>query len=260
MCGAIFAQYIRCATIVMDKKQDWFRAWFDSPYYHMLYGYRDEVEAKDFISKVLLELELPESAIVMDLACGRGRHSVHLHSSGLNVIGLDLSTENIAFAKKFEEKGLEFHVHDMRDVFREDAFDSVFNLFTSFGYFNNYDENLQVIKAIYGSLKENGRLVFDFLNPLKHGLPKAKDEELEVDGVRFAISKKVENDIFVKRINVQDGNVSLHFEERVKAFDVYHLTSMMEIVGFKVQKVLGNYNLEPFVEAISDRTILICRK
>jgi len=148
----------------------------------------------------------------------------------------------------------------MRDVFKENAFDAVFNLFTSFGYFSNYEENLQVIKAIHSSLKENGRLVFDFLNPLKHDLPKAKNEELEIDGVRFSISKNVEKDIFVKRIKVQDGDVSLQFEERVKAFDVFHLTSMMEIVGFKVQSVFGNYDLEPFVEAISDRTILICNK
>jgi 2-polyprenyl-3-methyl-5-hydroxy-6-metoxy-1,4-benzoquinol methylase len=45
---------------------------------------------------------LPEKAKVLDLACGKGRHSIYLNQLGFDVIGADLSENSIAEANKNE--------------------------------------------------------------------------------------------------------------------------------------------------------------
>ena len=83
---------------------DWFKAWFNTPYYHTLYKNRDNSEAKAFIENMIDYLHLEKGAKVMDLACGKGRHSITLNENGLDVVGLDLSDESIAYAKQFENE------------------------------------------------------------------------------------------------------------------------------------------------------------
>jgi cyclopropane fatty-acyl-phospholipid synthase-like methyltransferase len=115
-------------------------------------------------------LNLPENAKVLDLACGKGRHSTYLNQLGFDVLGADLSENSIAEASKDTNDTLHFKVHDMRVPF-EEKYDAIFNLFTSFGYFENEEDNLTTLIAIKESLSEYGFAVIDFLNVsqvLKH--------------------------------------------------------------------------------------------
>ncbi|HET6992715.1 MAG TPA: methyltransferase domain-containing protein, partial [Bacteroidia bacterium] len=73
----------------------WFESWFDSPYYHLLYGNRDEKEAENFIEVLARFLKAPKGSRALDLACGKGRHSVALYKNGFEVTGIDLSERNI---------------------------------------------------------------------------------------------------------------------------------------------------------------------
>ena len=113
------------------KTENWFVSWFDTPYYHILYKDRDYSEAQLFMDNITNYLNLPEQAKILDLACGKGRHSIYLNQLGFDVTGADLSENSILEAKKAENDTLHFEVHDMRIPF-EDKFDAVFNLFTSF--------------------------------------------------------------------------------------------------------------------------------
>ncbi|MCB4234992.1 class I SAM-dependent methyltransferase [Kaistella anthropi] len=110
---------------------------------------------------------------MIDLACGKGRHSVYLHQLGYNVLGLDLSKESILQNKKFEtddaaEHFLKFAVHDMRnEIYPEvsaEKVDAVFNLFTSFGYFDDETEDKKIFRSVANALKDDGYFVLDFLN------------------------------------------------------------------------------------------------
>ena len=58
------------------NESSWFESWFNSPYYHLLYRDRDESEARPFIECLTQHLQLPPRARVLDLACGKGRHSL----------------------------------------------------------------------------------------------------------------------------------------------------------------------------------------
>ena len=124
-------------------EQVWYKEWFDSPYYHKLYFERDEKEAEAFIRKLVEHLKPAKGSRMLDIACGRGRHSRTLSSMGFDVTGIDLSPSSIEFAKKIETGKLEFFVHDMRLPFRANYYDYAFNFFTSFGYFRTRRELLR---------------------------------------------------------------------------------------------------------------------
>ena len=123
------------------QNPEWFKDWFNSKYYHVLYKNRNEAEASRFIDKLTDHLQLRKDHLIWDLACGKGRHAVYLNGKGFNVIGTDLSENNVKCAAEKSNKNLEFYVHDMRSPFRVNYFSHVFNLFTSIGYFENEKDN-----------------------------------------------------------------------------------------------------------------------
>lgn len=146
-----------------DNTTTWFTSWFDTPFYHILYKDRDDSEAHAFMDTLTNYLNIPENGTVLDLACGKGRHARYLNKIGYDVTGVDLSENSIAFAKEFENHRLHFDVHNMCEPYHK-QFDAVFNLFTSFGYFEDDADNLKTITAIKTELNEFGFGVIDFMN------------------------------------------------------------------------------------------------
>ena len=143
-------------------EKEWFKNWFDTTYYHTLYGDRSNKEAKLFIDKLLTFLAPKKSAVFLDIACGKGRHSTQIFEHEHNVIGYDLSESSITEAKINEQKGLSFYTHDMRNLFRTNYFDYALNLFTSFGYFNTTRDEQNAILSASKSLKKGGTFVIEF--------------------------------------------------------------------------------------------------
>ncbi|MGZ3863060.1 MAG: class I SAM-dependent methyltransferase [Bacteroidia bacterium] len=238
----------------------WFESWFDSPYYHLLYGKRDEKEAGFFIDNLLKKLNLPSKARCWDLNCGKGRHSVFLNKKGYEVIGTDLSEESIKYALQFENEHLHFYRHDMRNLFYANYFDAVFNLFTSFGYFRNKFEDEKVFQSVYNALKPGGTFVLDFFNAAQVLTCLRELEEKNINGVTFTLKKKIENNTIIKEITVNDnGKISL-FKEEVKIFTHAELVLLGEQAGLTFKNTFGNYNLDTFVQDKSERLILIFEK
>lgn len=240
--------------------QDWFATWFNSPYYHTLYQDRDHSEAENFVDVLVSHLQLPKGSKVLDLACGKGRHSLHLFKHGFQVIGIDLSEESIAEARLNEQEGLEFFEHDMRSLYWTDYFDLVVNLFTSFGYFHSKTDDQQTISSIADSLKPNGLFVLDFMNSVKVIGNLITYEEKTIDDIRFEITRGVEKGVIVKRIHVVDGEVELDFEEQVDALKLSDFESYFTAAGLELLSTFGDYHLNPFEPEISDRLILVAKK
>ena len=98
----------------MTKNKEWFASWFDTVYYHILYKHRDDSEAQEFMRNLVSFLNFKKGNFVLDLACGKGRHSIYLNSLGFNVIGADLSKNSIQQAKKFENEVLKVKARNNR--------------------------------------------------------------------------------------------------------------------------------------------------
>lgn len=236
--------------------ENWYSSWFDTPYYHILYKNRDFKEAGDFMENLTTFLKLPKHAEILDLACGKGRHAKYLNDLGYSVTGVDLSPKSIAFAKQFENSSLHFFEHDMCLPFSK-KFDAVFNLFTSFGYFEKEEDNLRTIKAIKEELKEEGFGVIDFLNVeyvRQHLVP---SEIKVVDGIAFHVKRKIEDGYIIKDIQFSHNNNDYSFTEKVKAISLSDFKAYFKEANIQLKHCFGDYQLNEFFEETSERLILI---
>lgn len=243
---------------MVKTEKNWFAAWFDTPYYHILYRDRGYEEAGIFMKNITSFLELPKGASILDLACGKGRHSIFLSKLGFDVTGVDLSPDSIAFAKRFESSNLQFQVHDMCKPMGRN-FDAVFNLFTSFGYFDREEDNYNTIRSIKEELKENGCGVIDFMNVKKVIRSLVPSEIKRVQGMDFYITRYHHDGFILKNIRFEDEGEVHSFTERVKALTLQDFKNYFQRAGIELLHCFGSYKLEPFDEKHSDRIILVFR-
>lgn len=238
--------------------ENWFATWFDSPYYHLLYKNRDQSEAATFIENLIVFLKPEKGEKALDLACGKGRHSLELSTYGLDVLGVDLSPNSIEHALQFKGENLNFRVHDMRKPLGQ-SFDLIFNLFTSFGYFDDWNDNQKVINAMHDSLTPKGKLVIDFMNAKKVIANLVSSEKKTIEGITFNITREVVEGFIIKHIKFEDKGHQYHFQERVAALTLKDFKTFLKD-KFKLEAVFGNYQLEDFDAKESDRLILVAEK
>lgn len=242
------------------ETKEWFVDWFDTSYYHTLYKDRNDEEASVFIPNLLHFLQLENSAHVLDLACGKGRHSVTLNSLGYSVKGVDLSANSISHAKENENETLQFAVHDMRDILHGEKFKAVFNLFTSFGYFDTICDNECVVQSIHEMLEENGFLIIDFMNAARVIENLVEKETKIVDGITFNLERVYDGEHIFKHIRFEDKATSFHYTERVQALKEQDFKTLLSENKFDIISTFGNFSLESFDEKTSDRLIIIAKK
>lgn len=240
--------------------ENWFATWFNSHYYHILYKNRDNTEAEKFVKNLIDKLDIPKGSRILDLACGKGRHSLQFQKAGYEVIGVDLAEESILEAKKLEKEGLEFYVHDMRDLYWSEHFDLVANLFTSFGYFHNAEDDQKTINSVAEALNSRGVFILDFLNAVKVKANLLGYEEKVIEEVKFEITRSVENGVIIKRIHIIDGDEEFDFEEQVDALMLDNFKQYFDKAGLELINVYGDYELNMFDEMTSDRLILVGKK
>lgn len=243
-------------------KATWFKDWFNSPYYHQLYFNRDESEAAAFIDRLIAHLEPPAGCEMLDVACGKGRHSIYLAKKDFNVTGIDLSEESIEEAKGSENDNLHFYLHDMRLPFWINYFDYAFNFFTSFGYFKTIREHNNAVRTIAQSLKPGGIFVMDYLNVHYAEDHLVHKTEKEIDNVNYVITKWFDEDHFYKKIIIEDecNTEPIEYEEKVAKFNLGDFTDMFSYEGLQIQEVFGDYSFNNYDVKKSPRLIMIARK
>ena len=246
----------------MTQTQPWFKEWFNSPYYHQLYFKRDEMEAANFINKLIDHLKPKPGSLMLDIACGKGRHSIQLASKGFDVSGIDLSEDSIAEAKESESDNLHFFVHDMRLPFWINYFNYAFNFFTSFGYFNTRREHDNSIRTIAQSLKSDGIFVIDYLNVHYAEDHQVHKSEIEIEGVNYYITKWFDEDHFYKKIIVEDDALGkpIEYQEKVTKFSLGDFTEMLAYHQMQVHEVFGDYNFNDYHVKNSPRMIIVAKK
>lgn len=244
----------------METEKEWFAHWFNSPYYHILYGHRDDGEAEFFLRNLVRKFNPKPGARIIDLACGRGRHSIFLNQLGFDVTGVDLSEYSISLAQQQSNPTLHFEVADLRDLRLNTQFDFALNLFTSFGYFDDVATDEQVLRGIHRLLSEDGYLLIDFLNARKVLSCLVPQETKVKNGIQFEIRKNLVEGRIVKTIDLNDNGCQLHFQEQVQALTLEDFEGMFNRTGFTLIDTFGAYDLSPFDAGHSDRLILIARK
>jgi SAM-dependent methyltransferase len=267
-CVYILDQYKRlhfCRYFVLlmsncPDKKEWFATWFDSTYYHQLYAHRSHDEASAFIPKLVEFLQIEEGGRVLDLACGKGRHSFELAKLGLMVTGVDLSPCSIAEARQHQTEHVVFEVQDMRDLKFPKPFHCILNLFTSFGYFEDDADNALVLSQVYRHLQPGGLFVLDYFNAALIDPNQVLDQQVERDGVSFIIKKYVEKGHVYKNIDVHDGPTVEHYQEKVQLLTPDSIATMLHKAGFHIFARFGNYQLDPLDVTSSPRCLMVAQK
>jgi len=116
---------------------------------------------------VLKHLNLKKGSALLDLCCGPGRHAVEFAKKGLAVTGYDFSGEYLEeAAARAGKKKVELRLlrGDMRRLKFKGEFDAAVNLFTSFGYFQKFSDDLKTLKGVARALKPGGLFMIDVIN------------------------------------------------------------------------------------------------
>ena len=239
---------------------NWFEQWFDSQYYHILYKNRDSKEAAFFIDNILNIITVKKNQTFLDLACGTGRHAVYLNKKGFRVKGIDLSKQSLMQAKKYENETLRFELQDMRRFSFKEKYDVVLNLFTSFGYFENNDDNQQVFQNVEKVLKKNGYFIIDFLNVHKVANNLQVNEKKIVENIEFNIKRTHDKKFIYKHISIIDAENSYSFTEKVRMIQKKEFISYSKNSSMKLLHTFGDYALNKYNSESSNRLIMIFQK
>ena len=243
----------------------WYEEWFDTKLYEKLYAGRDDKEA-DRLADLIREKAPPEGyPTVLDLGCGRGRHSLALAARGYTVTGIDLSARALEVAReKASGQGageIRFIRRDMREPL-DHTFDLILNLFTSFGYFLEEQENDKVFVAVHAMLRENGLFFIDYLNEKRVRETLIPEEEGRLDGLDYSVRRFIDNDRVHKEIHFQERGSRERrvYFERVNLYPLEWFIQKLGAHDLELLQVWGDYDGSDFDAERSPRMMLFCRK
>lgn len=241
--------------------KEWFEESFGQDYL-LVYKHRDFQGARHEVQRMVGWLGLEPGAEVLDLCCGMGRHSLALAEQGYQVTGMDLSQVLLNEAiKKDESSHVRWIRGDMREVPLDCQFDAVVNLFTSFGYFDEEQDNLKVIGEIARLLKPDGCFLMDYLNGgyvKKNLIPYSERME---ENIRIKEKRVIEDSFVRKTIHLEEpGRTDRTYREQVRLYSLEDFQNMFNQAGLALDHVYGNYEAGPYEAEISPRLIMIGRK
>ncbi len=120
--------------------------------------------ARTEVDSLLALLRVSPGAHILDLCCGPGRHSLEFARRGFAVTGVDRTQrylDEAQSAANSERLAVELVRSDMRDFVRRQSFDAAINIFTSFGFFDDADDDLRVARNVCESLRPGSKFVID---------------------------------------------------------------------------------------------------
>lgn len=214
------------------------------------------------ISKLL---DVAPGASVLDLCCGTGRYSVELAKLGYRVSGVDRTRPYLDKARALAaEQGVsvEYVEDDMRSFRREDAFDAAVNLFTSFGYFEDPEDDLRVLRNLRASLRPGGRLVMDMAGREALAAKYTPRDWMEfADGALLLFDREVLpgwSELRNRWIFLKNGErTEFNFTHRIYSGD--SLSRALMDAGFAVEGIYGSLDGSPY-DRSATRLVAVARK
>ena len=233
----------------------WYQEWFGEEYLE-LYAHRDEHEARRQVA-FFREHVGRAAGVILDLACGTGRHLTELNAEGYDAVGCDLSFTLLRTG--IDEHGsLPVARADMRALpFCNASFGGLVNFFTSFGYFATEDENQQVVREMARVLCPGAVFLFDYLNVDRELEKLVERETCETPSGRVEIERWFDprDRSFNKRITIGQKR----YLERVRGYDLAEISTMFASCHLTIRAAFGDFDGSAF-DTASPRLILVGSK
>jgi len=221
----------------------WFHEFFGEAY--LKFDRHEETPAEvDFIERVL---DLPYGACVLDLGCGYGRHAIALAGRGYRVTGYDLSSVLLARARRdAKQAGVEvtWVEGDMRALKFEGCFDGVINMFTSFGYFEEEDENFRVLRKVGVGLRPGGRFLIETVNRdfiVRHFAPRVWFRAGEMTVLEERAFDPISSRSLVDVTVIEDGKEK-RFHHSVRVYSYTEMEMLLAASGLRTVEVFGDFD------------------
>lgn len=242
---------------------EWYRDWFNSEEYLLVYKHRDESEAELLKQLILKNIEQDSIKTVLDMACGAGRHAISFAKAGFKVTAIDLSERLLNAAAenaKRDNVQIDFHLSDIRTFHTVQKFDLVLNLFTSFGYFESDAENFKLLENAYKFLGKGGWFVLDYFNKsfiLSNLIPITVEH---IGQKMITQIREVKGDRVEKNINIRCNGKTSNFLESVRLYSKNDIITQLINIGFEISTILGDFYGNDFDEESSARLIIFSKK
>jgi SAM-dependent methyltransferase len=250
----------------MAATNDWFEdeeLW--STWGPMLFSKQRLANAAVEVDMVLsLMPRVSRKAHILDLCCGVGRHTLELARHGYQVTGVDRTHEFLKQAREqADEEGLtvEFIQQDIRNFCRPETYHAVINLFTSFGYFKDRDEDRKVADNIFRSLKPGGTLLMDMSSKEVLAREFRERDWREVDGVFWLEERRIMDDwsriqnrwILFKDKKKYENLIDL------RLYSAQELSDLLKDSGFSRIAVFGGLDGSPY-DIHAKRLVVVANK
>jgi SAM-dependent methyltransferase len=233
----------------------WYQEWFGEEYLE-LYAHRDENEARQQVAFFTSQVGAIDG-LVLDLACGTGRHLQELQSSGYRAVGCDLSY--VLLRTGISDYGaMPVARADMRALpFCSGSLAGLVNFFTSFGYFSSEDENLQVVREMARVLAPGAPFLFDYLNVHRELEQLVRRETRETPSGIVEIERWFDRSdrSFNKRMTIGHRR----YLERVRGYDLDEISDMFASSQMTIRAAFGDFDGSAFSKT-SPRLILVGSK
>jgi len=224
---------------------------------------RDTERESSFIEDVM-----PKRGITLDLCCGTGRHSIILCHRNRSIVGMDLSKNLLAIAKKrMKEAEVKFPLvrADMRYLpFRNEVFCGIINMFTSFGYLPSEREDVKSLSDVNRTLRKNGSFLLDVANR-DHVLTGFRERDwaefepyymLERRSFELKDSKLVSQWTLIRK---SDGETT-SIKHEVRLYTLTRMEQLCKDVGLRVKRVYGGYEKQEFGLDTSRMIVLTAKR
>jgi len=205
------------------------------------------VEAEKVVD--LLEIAPPDH--ILDLGCGIGRFSLELARRGFQVTGVDRTRSYLDQTREQAEKeglNIEYIRDDMRTFSRPDSFNSVISMFTSFGYFEDPEDDRQVVVNVFDSLKTGGTFIIDAQGKETLARKFRERDWNEADGVIWLQERKVSQNwswMWNRWIMLKDKERT-EFEISHRLYAGTEMATLLTGCGFKQVDIYGNFDGDPY--------------
>jgi SAM-dependent methyltransferase len=199
-----------------------------------------------------LTLANPPGRAALDLCCGPGRFSIPLAERGFRVTAVDRTGYLIEKAQSRARSAgvdVEWVLEDMRDFIRPEAFDVALSMFTSFGYFEDKDDDIRVLRNVFRSLSPGGAFLIDVFGKEIIAARFLDTSRTRLDDGSLMFENRQVIDDWTRVHNewtlVSDGQVqTFHFT--VRAYSGGELRNAMEAAGFDDVALYGNLEGAPY--------------
>ncbi len=232
-------------------------------WYDVMYSFYDHKSDCEYVKSIFERFSKTQPRRILDIGCGTGSHAIEFHAQGYDVVGIDISEEQVRLARTKVSSGVQgvpsFYVADMRDFDMGETFDAAVSFFGSIGY-NESDRDIEnSLGRIKKHLVSGGLFIFEFWNTRGVTGRKSSWHKAEKDGITVIRldEGKFETDTNVLALTFHGYVISgkelvdeFVEEHRLRTFTPREISSILERCSFEVMGTFENLTFNP----VSDTT------